>query len=255
MPASGALATGVAPSPPPVPASAKKLLFLSVGVTLALYAIPFGRFLAYPLLLLSTLVHELGHGVSATLTGGTFDSFHMFWNGSGVAHWLPGPSTSARDVALIAAGGLVGPAVLAAICFGVARWQRPARAAFGVLAALFLLAEVLVVRNAFGVVFVAAVIAACGWIAARGTPELARTGLVFLGAQLAVSVFSRGDYLFMDKAHTSDGVMPSDVAIMSKAIGMPYWFWGFVCGAFSVMVLALGGFLLLWKRRKRIATV
>jgi hypothetical protein len=228
--------------------SEKKLLVVSVGVTLALYAIPFGRFVAYPLLLLSTLVHELGHGVTAALTGASFDSFHMYWNGSGVAHWSPVASTTKGDVALIAAGGLCGPAILAAICFTTARWRKAARPAFGVLGALALLAEILVVRNGFGIVFVAAVIAACGWIAIRGTPDVARTALVFLGAQLAVSVFSRGDYLFMAKAHTSDGVMPSDVKLMELAVGGPYWMWGFLCGAISLVVLALGAWLLLWRR-------
>ena len=42
----------------------------SAVVTGLLYVIPFGDVIAYPLLLLSTLVHELGHGIAAILVGG-----------------------------------------------------------------------------------------------------------------------------------------------------------------------------------------
>jgi membrane-associated phospholipid phosphatase len=63
---------------------------------------------------------------------------------------------------------------------------------------------------------------------------------VFLAVQLALSVFSRGDYLFTDVARTGEGTFPSDVANMSSALFLPYWFWGALCGAFSVAVLALG---------------
>ena len=56
----------------------------------------------------------------------------------------------------------------------------------------------------------------------------------------AGSVFSRGDYLFKEVANTSLGKMPSDVAQMSSALGGPYWMWGAVCGATSVLILALG---------------
>ena len=38
----------------------------------------------------------------------------------------------------------------------------------------------------------------------------------------------------------STGVGPSDVAQMTEALWLPYWFWGFVCGAISVAVLMTG---------------
>lgn len=232
------------------PRSKKTLLFASVAVTLGLYLIPFGRFIAYPLLLLSTLAHELGHGITAVLVGGDFDRFQMFWDGSGVAHWSGRTSeVTSGDVALIAAGGLVGPALVAAACFGLARGVRAARIAFGVLAALLVLAELLVVRNAFGFVFVAVVAAAFGALAWKAPAEGARTALVFLGTQLALAVFSRSDYLFTATARTSAGSMPSDVKVMSLAVGLPYWLWGAICGLFSLAVLALGAFLYLYDRR------
>jgi hypothetical protein len=63
---------------------------------------------------------------------------------------------------------------------------------------------------------------------------------VFLSTQLALSVFSRGDYLFTEVAQTGMGAMPSDTAQMATALGGPYWLWGLACGAFSITVLAAG---------------
>ena len=103
-----------------------------------------------------------------------------------------------------------------------------------------MLALALVVRNLFGVFFVVALAAVLLLIVKFGNAWLARFGLVFLAVQLALSVFSRGDYLFTDVANTSAGPMPSDVAQMANALLLPYWFWGALCGVVSIAVLALG---------------
>lgn len=58
--------------------SAYKISWLTIGVTfvtLILYFVPLLSPLAYPFMLLSTLAHEMGHGLAAVLVGGHFDSF------------------------------------------------------------------------------------------------------------------------------------------------------------------------------------
>ena len=57
----------------------------AIGVTLLLYVIPYGHVIGRPLLYLSTLVHELGHGMTAILVGGDFHRLEMWSDGSGVA--------------------------------------------------------------------------------------------------------------------------------------------------------------------------
>src|SRR5690606_32428044 len=51
----------------------KAALVWSIVLTVALYLVPFGQLIGYPLVLLSTLVHEVGHGLAAVLVGGTFE--------------------------------------------------------------------------------------------------------------------------------------------------------------------------------------
>jgi hypothetical protein len=230
-------ATGRAPAT--VASRARTTLLLSAGVTLALYLIPYGNYVAYPLLLISTLVHELGHGVAAILVGGDFVRFEMYADGSGVAFWRGNVGALGR--AFVSAGGLVGPAVGAALFLVLARHPKTARYTMGVFGALLVLAMALVVRNGFGLLFVGALAGASLAIAIKANDEVNQLGLVFLAVQLALSVYSRGDYLFTQYAETGAGRMPSDVQKMSDALGMPYWFWGGVCAAISALVLIVGG--------------
>ena len=136
--------------------------------------------------------------------------------------------------------GVVGPALAAIGMFLLARTQRRTRVALALSAVLLLLALLLVVRNLFGIVFVLGVASALAAVAYRGQSWVPRFTLVFLAVQLALSVFSRSDYLFVPVARTSAGPMPSDVAQIASALPLPFWFWGAVCGALSLAVLLLG---------------
>lgn len=217
---------------------ARGALFASAALTLVLYAVPFGGFLIYPLLLLSTLAHELGHGLAALATGGSFEAFYLWPDGSGMAVHT-GPEGHALQ-AVVAAGGLVGPAVVAALCFALARREWVARVVLGLLGLGFLAAVALVVENAFGFWYIGGVGVLLLALAVRARAAVARTALVFLAVQLALSVFSRADYLFTASATTSAGVMPSDSAHIASALGGSYMLWGAACGLFSVLVLVLG---------------
>lgn len=214
------------------------MLLISVVVTLFLYVVPYGDVVGYPLFLMSTLVHEVGHGLTAVLVGGYFDSFQLWSDGSGVASYAAEPSR--LRMAAVAAGGLVGPAFAAALIFLLARNHRRAKGLCTASGIFLILLLVWVVRNWFGgffVLTVACLLLAIGWWASE---EMAQLAVVFLGVQLAMSVFSRGDYLFTPVALTAAGPMPSDVAQMADALFLPYWFWGLGCGTLSALVLIFG---------------
>ncbi len=217
---------------------ARTMLLGSVVLTLAVYIIPFGRIVGYPFLLLSTLMHEMGHGITAVALGARFHTFQMWPDGSGVAN-ISGV-TGRVSQAVVAAGGLVGPAIASAVLFAVGRHVTPARISLSILGALLIVAEFLVVKGLFGYMFVAFLAGACLFIAQQRREWLAQLTVVFFAVQLACSVFSRSDYLFTPVAHTSQGLMPSDVAVMAQALVLPYWFWGGACALFSLAVLWLG---------------
>lgn len=212
----------------------------SLAFTLLVYATPFpyGFLVGLPLIWLSTLAHELGHGLTAAMLGGTFKQFVMWPDASGAASYsgFLGPVR----LALIAAGGLVGPAIVAAFGFMVARRANVAKIALLIGSVALVLLTIVVVRNGFGVGFVLSLAALLALLGTRKNPEIAQVAMVFFATQLAASVFSRGDYLFTEFAETAEGQMPSDVAQMAEALTGPYWLWGGVCGLFSVFVLAIG---------------
>jgi hypothetical protein len=194
-----------------------------------------GRLIGYPLVLLSTLVHELGHGIAAWLTGGTFDSLFVYADTSGRAFHS---GSSAR--AIVSAGGLVGPALAACVGFALGPRPRLSRAALIVGGLLLMVVAATLVRNPFGIAFTAGIALLLGYVGVRRSAEMCQLVVVFVAVQLALSVFSRGDYLFTDTADTASGQLPSDVAHMASALGGPFWIWGVVCGAFSLAVLVIG---------------
>ncbi len=217
----------------------RQFLLVSAAITLALYFVPYGQILARPLLLLSTLAHEMGHGLTALLLGGRFQSLKMWANGAGVSEMDLAGFGRIRE-SLTLAGGLVGPAVAAALCFKLGKTGRGAHLCLLGVGIFLLVAEALVIRNLFGFFFAGVVAAGCLFAGRRLSPQRAQWVVVFLGVQLALSVFSRADYLFTQGVENPSGAFPSDVMRMQTALFLPYWFWGIVCGAFSVMVLIYG---------------
>jgi len=225
------------------PNRAGVFLLVSIAVTVLLYVVPYGHQLGYPLMLVSTLVHELGHGFAGVMIGADFQSFEMWSNGSGVAHVAGYDGRFAR--AFVSAGGLCGPAVAAALGFTMARGEKRSRWMLATLGVLLLIADVWIVRSVFGWFFVTLFAATLLMVSLRASSWASQLTLLFLSVQLALSVFSRGDYLFTDTAKTGAGTFPSDVANMSSALFLPYWFWGALCGAFSIVTLAVGAWLFL----------
>ena len=213
-------------------------LVLSVAVTAILYYVPYGHYAAWPLLLFSTLAHELGHGLTALVLGGTFEAFFLWSDGSGMAQYSGAFGRFAR--AAVSAGGLVGPAVLAALFFLAGRRANWSRWALVALGAGLMVAEVLLVRNMFGWLFVGAVAGALLGIGLKASGAAAQIATVFLAIQLSLSVFSRADYLFTDTARTAGGTGPSDVARIAQELFAPYWFWGALIGALSAAILCFG---------------
>jgi peptidase M50B-like protein len=189
------------------------------------------------LILFSTLFHELGHGLMAMLVGGEFKQVVINWDGSGVTNSMISDSRLARG--LVAAGGLIGPSIAAALLFWAARSKD---AKFLLATRLFALAllvlGVLTARSVWALVFTVGLGAVLLVLSGKVSRKALESLVVFIGVQLGLSVFTRADYLF---TRTASGLnMPSDVAQMSEALFLPFWFWGLVCGLFSVVVLFWG---------------
>lgn len=213
---------------------------ISVAIV-ALYHIPYGHYLLYPLMLLYTFIHESGHGIAAEMMGGDFVKFEMWIDGSGMATSAVPDNLSAFGTAFISFGGLIAPAIVAAICLILGRSAKASRIGFYVLGALSALSVALYVRNTFGIIFVLAC-AAVFILVAHFVKSKAvhQYGMLFIAISLLTSVFSRGDYLFTRDAQTATGVHLSDVGQIADALWLPYWFWGGLIAILSVAILLFG---------------
>ena len=229
---------------PRVPSSPRRqaaiVLVGSVAITLAMFAIPSPQqtwWLLAPFRWLHIYVHEFGHGIAALISGGQFYDFEMY-SYSGVAHVS---RTSDLASAFVSAGGLCGPAVVGGAFLAAGRNVRLARLALAAFGVFMTISLILWTRTSFGWGFGAVAAALSLLVALRAKPALAQMVLVFLGVQLALSVYTGGAYLFTQHVTIQNGSSnPSDTQQMAEAIGGPYWFWGVVCAAFSALVLIAG---------------
>ena len=218
--------------------SAVELLLSAAVATLLLYHVPGARILGWPLMLMATLVHELGHGLTAMFVGGSFRRLEVWSNGSGAATYAGNFSRPSR--ALVAAGGPLGPPLAALLLFGAATEPRWAHIALAVLAGALVLSALIWLRNLFGFVFTLLLGAALAALTWQASDPVAQFSCAFLAIQMSLSVFSRGDYLFKSAANTTAGLMPSDTAQIAAALFGPYWFWGALIGALSLAILGCG---------------
>jgi hypothetical protein len=218
--------------------SSRALLLLSAAAIALIWQVPYGRQLLYPLSLLATYAHEMGHGLTALLVGAQFDQLLLHADGSGVALWRGNPGRLAT--ALIAAGGLMGPTLAGITLLLLSRSPRFARAVLALLAALLTVSVALWSRNGFGAVFLLALAAALG-IAARALPDNAAAFFLHLIAlTLCLSWFTDLGYMFSAQAMVNGVARPSDSAVIADALWLPYWFWGGLIALFSLGIALLG---------------
>jgi len=213
-------------------------LVVAIVITLAVQWVPYLQLLGWPLMLASTLAHELGHGFAAMAMGGRFESMELFADGSGVAAYRGAFGRS--DIAVVAAAGLLGPPAAALGFFLAGRSSRASHAALGLLAIVLGVVALVWSGNMLTFAFCGILAALLAVVALYGTATISQMFCVFVAVQLALASFTRADYLFTAEAETGQGVMLSDVGQIAAAWLLPYWIWGGAIALLSVVLLVLG---------------
>lgn len=102
------------------------LAVIAFVIALVLWQMHGLAFLTYPLRLFVTMIHELGHGTTAVLTGGDFGGFRVESSGAGLA------LTSGGWRFLIIPAGYLGTAIFGAVLLFLAnRSRKPGTIAIG----------------------------------------------------------------------------------------------------------------------------
>lgn len=216
-------------------------LILAVIVVLALPALPFGNYLTYPFVILTTWFHEMGHGLTALALGQQFEQLQIFADGSGVAQSLVATDISAFSRAAIAAGGPLAPCVAGSILILASAHERLWRPALWATAIAIFASVIIYVRSPVGFFVLPIVAAGIALMAWKGPDMMTRFTLQFLGVLGAMSMLRDFDYLFTEEAVIGGQRMLSDTGQIEDALFLPHWFWAAVI--LSICALCVGASL------------
>jgi hypothetical protein len=205
------------------------LLLLGIAAFLAviLSVVPI---LSYPFRLLFTIIHELGHGVAAKLTGGHFVRFEISANGSGMA-WVAGGTGC-----LVIPAGYVGTALFSAGLILLGSVESAAPFILGALG-VFLILFVLVYGWASPMALLSGLILGLGFVGVAGWANAMWS--IFLLNLLAI----RGGLTVVDDlwllARVTRWRVPlkNDADDMAKRVGCPALFWAGLWFIMSIMIL------------------
>jgi hypothetical protein len=211
---------------------------LAVGAVVLLdHFVPYGSYVLYPLTLLATWVHEMGHGLTALLLGGRFSHLEVFSDGSGAAY--SAVAAGWRD-GLVAAGGLMAPPLVGAAVLALVRGPRRARVLLVALAVLLWLSLLIWVRSIAGWISMP-LVAGLALVMAKANDAKRLFATQLVAAALALDTLTNGlHYLFVEKAVVNGEESLSDVAVMARALGGSYLSWGVVLSVASVALLVVG---------------
>jgi hypothetical protein len=207
--------------------------------------VPFGTTILYPLTLLATFVHEMGHGITALVTGGTFSSLDVYADASGLAHTT---SKHAWASGLTAAGGLLAPPIVGATLLAVSRGPKRARAMLLGMAAFIVLSLAIWVRSTAGFIALPIDAAVLAWFGLRASVRKRMVFAQLVGVSLAIDTWSGKGYLFSSQVTIDGQTIPSDISNFAHAFGGPYLVWGLVVFLVSCGVLAAGLYAAWWRR-------
>ncbi|MFB0612177.1 M50 family metallopeptidase [Aurantiacibacter poecillastricola] len=212
-------------------------LILAAVLVMFLPVLPFGNFLIWPFVILTTWFHEMGHGLTALLTGNRFDELVIFANGSGYASSRTALDSSGLERALIAMGGPLGPSVVGAVLILASSARRYWKPALLALAGALLLSTLIWVRSTVGFIVLPAIAALLAYIALRGSRNWQLFALQFLGVLAAMSMFNDLDYLFSEVAVIGGEAMLSDTGAIEAELLLPHWIWAILLIAFSGVMI------------------
>lgn len=216
-------------------------LFLAAIVVVALPSLPFGNYLIYPFMILTTWFHEMGHGLTALMLGQEFQRLVIFADGSGVAQSLVAGDVSRFTTAAIAAGGPLAPTLVGAVLILASAHRKAWRPTLVALAAAIFASVIAYVRSEVGIAVLPLVGALLVLIAWRANDAFVRFSLQFLGMLAALSMLRDFNYLFTERAVIDGKPILSDTGAIEASLVLPHWVWA--SAILLVSALMIGGSL------------
>ncbi|MFO0662215.1 MAG: M50 family metallopeptidase [Polyangiaceae bacterium] len=225
--------------PEPSQPTSSRLVLMFAGLTLVVahWLSTGSRWIFYPFTLLGTWVHEMGHGITALLVGGSFSSLDVFADASGLAHVSYSPGLAS---ALVAAGGLLAPPAVGAAILALARGPRRAQIILWALSITIAISLLFWVRSLAGWLVMPLLALAIAAFARYGNDKTRLFVAQLLGLLLALDTWKGLGYLFTPSAVIDGVTRTSDIQAIADALLLPYPIWGALLAIISLGLLGAG---------------
>ena len=181
----------------------------------------------------------MGHGLTAILAGGSFNYLEIYENGGGVAYSTVTnkflPIHIAR--AIVAAGGLLGPAIAGAVLIAGAKKPKSAAILLRLLTGAIIVSLIIWIRSFWGVVILSFFAVVFLIITFLKNKKIETATLLFLGVQAVFSTYLQLNYLFTKQFERGGISQNSDTQTIAENTFGTYWIWGAVIVALSILML------------------
>lgn len=210
------------------------ILILAAVTFLILNMLPFGYLIQWPFVIITTFVHEMGHGLMAILSGGNLIHIEIYQNAAGLAitETVPGWRQAA-----IAAGGLLAPSIVGGMFIIAGKSRQTSSRVFLLFSLFILISCVLWVRSAFGLLILLPMGALFLWLSQKGNATLQHFMIQFLGVHMLVDTFTRTmSYLFSSSALVGGQSRHSDTAAIAQQLIGGHLLWASVIALLSIWI-------------------
>lgn len=207
----------------------KKVLIWMVSfalLTIIIWQIPYGMIVLYPFTILSTWFHEMAHGITALLLGGSFHQLEIYSNGSGLAIWSGYLFGGNIGKAIVAAAGPLGPTFAGFLLIYLSTKDKLVKKALYTFSLILLVSVIYWIRSIYGIpvilFFAVVIFFAANKIKLKNQKLL----LLFIGIQSYLSLYLSIGYLMSQEAYIDNEFHISDTGVISQNLFFPYWIWG-----------------------------
>jgi hypothetical protein len=217
------------------------LLILAALVFMLLSRVPFGNLIQWPFLIITTFIHEMGHGLAALAVGSDLIKIEINYDGSGTAFTRTIAGSDWRR-ASIAAGGLLAPSVTGALFIRAGLKPRSSAITFLCLSLFILVCCALWVRTTFGLMLLIPVGIIFLMLSRKTSQGFQQFLIQFIGVHMLVDTFTGTlSYIFTKTITRDGGIKHSDTSTIAEHLVGGHLLWAIIIAtlSFSIVFITL----------------
>lgn len=229
------------------------LLLIATVITIALWFIPYGAYVVYPIRLFVTFIHESSHALIAVLTGGSVQSLTIAADGSGLTYSAPAGFMGGL---LTSSAGYIGTTVFGVLMLFLIRKNfspNKILTALGIFVGAMLLIftvispifnflslQVAYSSVLFTIVTGAVLAVALVALGIFAKASIARFAVAFLAVQCLLNAITDQLTLFMINSPFVGADIQNDASNMAAATHLPGILWVMIWIGISIVMISLG---------------